>query len=73
MPKIRIDYSGWCEADTDYVIFRHLPTNDVINFEKYNTLTVEEKGNCILESIMDVIHISSDGEWTDTDFEIVDD
>ena len=69
--KIVIHYSGWCEIDPEDVKFQCI-TNDeacgepVITGKEWLELDEENRGcNYILESAVDVIRDSTDGEWTE--------
>ena len=70
--KIVIHYSGWCVIDPEDVKFQCV-TNDGdgddqpdITGKEWLELDEENRGcNYILESAVDVIRDSTDGEWTE--------
>jgi len=68
--KIVVNYSGWCEIDPEDLKFQCI-TNDeaagepVITGKEWLELNEEDKYGYILESTVDVIRDSTDGEWTE--------
>jgi hypothetical protein len=70
MEKITVTYSGWCEIDAEDVVFINIQDDSPnITGKEWLKLSLEERGNYILENVNDVIQNSTDGEWTEIDIE----
>ena len=74
MSKIIVSMSGWCEADPSRTMFEYIGNRDdvdkLISGEQWLSLTEDDRGDYILESVLTAFKYSLDGEYEQIDVEV---
>jgi hypothetical protein len=72
MSKIIVSMSGWCEANPEKVKFMYIgpEERDSITGTEWLTLTNNDRGDYILESIESAFQTAFDGEYNNIDIEV---
>jgi len=68
--QLVFEYSGWCSIDAEDVKFVYIGEAQLcdgsITGEEWASLSEEDQEDYILDSYIDIIKDSTDGEWIDS-------